>query len=47
MNETEAPGGRVLDFEGNPFSKIELERQREFILRGPLVIRDREYAFAC
>ena len=37
---------RVLDFEGNPLSESELERRREFILRGPLVIRDREYPFA-
>ena len=42
----EAPGWRVLDFEGNPLTESELERRRESILRGPLVIRDREYAFA-
>ena len=42
----ETPGWRVLDFEGNPFSESELERRRELILRGPLVIRDREYPFA-
>ena len=42
----ETPGWRVLDFEGNPLSESELERRREFILRGPLVIRDREYSFA-
>ena len=42
----ETPGWRVLDFEGNPLSESELERQREFILRGPLVVRDREYPFA-
>ena len=42
----ETPGWRVLDFEGNPFSESELERRREFILRGLLVIRDREYPFA-
>ena len=35
------PGWRVLDFEGNPVSGSELERQRERILGGPLVIRDR------
>ena len=42
----ETPGWRVLDFEGNPFSESELERRREHILRGPLVVRDREYPFA-
>ena len=42
----ETPGWRVLDFEGNPPSESELERQREHILRGPLVVRDREYPFA-
>ena len=42
----ETPGWRVPDFEGNPLSASELERRKEFILRGPLVIRDREYPFA-
>ena len=42
----ETPGWRVLDFEGNPFSESELERRKEHILRGPLVVRDREYPFA-
>ena len=42
----EIRGWRVLDFEGNPLSESELERRREHILRGPLVIRDREYPFA-
>ena len=42
----ETPGWRVLDFEGNPLSESELERQKEHILRGPLVVRDREYHFA-
>ena len=42
----ETPGWRVLDFEGNPLSETELERRREQILRGPLVVRDREYPFA-
>ena len=37
----ETPGGRVLDFEGNPFNESELERQKERILRGPLIIPDR------
>ena len=42
----ETPGWRVLDFEGNPLSESELERRREYILRGLLVVRDREYPFA-
>ena len=42
----QTPGWRALDFEGNPFIERELERRRESILRGPLVIRDREYPFA-
>ena len=42
----ETPGWRVLDSEGNPLSESELECRRESILRGPLVIRDREYSFA-
>ena len=42
----ETPGWRVLDFEGNPLSESELERRKEHILRGPLVVRDREYPFA-
>ena len=41
----ETPGWRVLDLEDNPISVSELERQRERILRGPLVIRNREYPF--
>ena len=42
----ETPGWWVLDFEGNPLGESELERRKEFILRVPLVIRDREYPFA-
>ena len=42
----ETPGWRVLGFEGNPFTESELERRRETILRGLLVISDREYFFA-
>ena len=42
----ETPSWRVLDFEENPFSSEEQERQRERILRGPLVVRDREYPFS-
>ena len=41
----ETPGWRVLDFEGNPRSESELERRKEHILRGPLVVRDRGYTF--
>ena len=42
----ETPGWRVLDFEGNPLTESELERRRESCLRGPLVIREREFPFA-
>ena len=42
----ETPGWRVLDFERNPLSESELERRKKHILRGPLVVRDREYPFA-
>ena len=42
----ETPGWRVLDFDGNPFIESELERRKEHILRGPLVVRDRECLFA-
>ena len=42
----ETPGWRVLDFHGNPLSEDELERQREKIRTGPLVVRDREHPFA-
>ena len=42
----ETHGWRVLDFEGNPLSESELERRKEHILRGPLVVRDPEYPFA-
>ena len=42
----ETPGWRVLDFQGNPLSEDELERQREKIQKGPLVVRDRERPFA-
>ena len=37
---------RVLDFQGNPLSEDELERQREKIRKGPFVVRDREHPFA-
>ena len=42
----ETPGWRVLDFHGNPLSEDELERRREKIRTGPLVVRDREHPFA-
>ena len=42
----ETRGWRVLDFQGNPLSEDELERQRENIQKGPLVVRDREHPFA-
>ena len=42
----ETPGWRVLNFEENPLTESELDRRRESILRGPLVILDWEYLFA-
>ena len=39
----ETPGWEVLDYDGNIMSPAEVERQREKILRAPLVVRDREY----
>ena len=42
----ETPGWRVLDFQGNPLSEDELERQREKIQKGSFVVRDRELPFA-
>ena len=41
----EAPGWRVLGFDGRPLTDDKLERQREKILPAPLVDRDREYPF--
>ena len=41
----ETLGCRVLDFDGNPLTEDELERQRERIMLAPLVVRDREYPF--
>ena len=35
----EAPGWRVLDFQGNPLSEDELQRQREKIRKDPFVVR--------
>ena len=42
----ETPGWEVLDYEGNVMSSAEVERQREKIMRAPLVVRDREYPFS-
>ena len=42
----ETPGWCVLDFRGNPLTEDELERQREKIQKGPLIVRDREHPFA-
>ena len=42
----ETPGWEVLDYEGNAMSTTEVERQREKIIRAPLVVRDREYPFS-
>ena len=42
----ETPGWRVLGFDGKPLTEDELERQRDKILRAPLVVQwDREYPF--
>ena len=42
----ETPRWEVLDYEGNIMSRAEVERQREKIIRAPLVVRDREYPFS-
>ena len=36
----------MLDYEGKSVSPAEVERQREKIMRAPLVVRDREYSFS-
>ena len=36
----------MLDCEGNAISPAEVERQREKIMRAPLVVRDRDYPFS-
>ena len=41
----ETQGWEVLDYEGNIMSPAEVERQRERIMRAPLVVRDTEYQF--
>ena len=40
------PGWEVLDNVGNIMSPAEVERQREKIMRAPMVVRDREYPFS-
>ena len=35
----------MLDYEGNAMSPAGVERQREKIMRAPMVVRDREYSF--
>ena len=42
----ETPGWEVLEYKGNVMSPAEVERQREKIMRAPLVVRDREYPFS-
>ena len=42
----ETPGWEVLDYEGNAMSPAEVERQRERIMRAPLVVKGREYPFS-
>ena len=42
----QTPGWEVLDYEVNIMSPSEVERQREKIMRAPLVVRDREYPFS-
>ena len=42
----ETPSGEVLDYKGNAMSPAEIERQRERMMRSPLVVRDREYPFS-
>ena len=42
----ETPGWRVLDFHGNSLIEDELERQKDRIRMGPLVVPDGEHPFA-
>ena len=44
--QLETPGWEVLDCEGNVMSPAEVGRQREKIMRAPLVVRDKEYPFS-
>ena len=41
----ETPGWRLLDLEGNPMRKEEVEWQRKWIWRAPQAVEDREYPF--
>ena len=43
---SETPRWPVLDFEGNPMRRKEIERRRERILRAPQVVQYREYRFS-
>ena len=45
QHRLETPGWRVLGFDGKPLTEDDLERQREKLLRAPLVVRGREYPF--
>ena len=45
LTSVETAGWRVLGFQGNPLTEDELERQREKVQKGPLLVRDREYLF--
>ena len=42
----ETLGWRVLDFEGNVMRDEEVARQRDRFLKGPQVVRDRDYPFS-
>ena len=42
----ETPGWRVLDFEGDVMRDEEVAHQRDRILKGPQVVRHREYPFS-
>ena len=42
----ETPGWHVLELEEDALSDDESQRQHERFLRGPLLVRDREYPFA-
>ena len=42
----ETLGWEVLDYEGNAMSPADVERQREKIMKAPLLVRDREYPFS-
>ena len=42
----ETPSCEVLDYEGIAMSPVEVERQREKIMRARLIVRDSEYPFS-